>query len=108
MRIKKNIISLYEKVYSSNLMLSIKWKLEHINNYVDILNSEDTLKYIIDTKSSISRFGDGEFELILGLNNNLGFQNNSQELSKRLKEVLIKDNENILICIPHSFNSFKG
>lgn len=108
MRIKKYIISLYEKVYSSNLMLSIKWKLEHINNYVNILNSEDTLKYIIDTKSSVARFGDGEFELILGLNNNLGFQNNSQELSKRLKEVLIKDNENLLICIPYSFNSFKG
>ena len=108
MGVKKSIISLYEKIHSSNLMLSIKWRVEHINNYVDILNSEDTLRYIIDTKSSVARFGDGEFELILGLHNNLGFQNNSQELSKRLKEVLIKDNEDLLICIPYSFNSFKG
>lgn len=108
MKIKKKIISLYEKIYSSNLMLSIRWRIGHLNNYVDIMDSKDTLRYIRDNKSSVARFGDGEFELILELDKNLGFQKNSQVLSKRLKEVLTKDNDDLLICIPYSFNSFKG
>lgn len=108
MQIKKIIISLYEKVYSSNLALSIMWKIEHINDYVNIMNPKETIKYIINNQCSISRFGDGEFELILEPDINLKFQNNSNKLAEKLEEVLKNNNRKLLICIPYSFNSFKG
>lgn len=50
---------------------------------------------------SVSRFGDGEFNLILGIGN--GFQKYNIKLAERLVEVLRSSNENHLIAIPSIF-----
>lgn len=108
MGIKKYIILIYEKLFSSNLGLSIIWRKEHKKDHLNIMTPKKTMEYIINNQCSISRFGDGEFELILEPDINLGFQNNSNLLAEKLEEVLENDNEKLLICIPYSFISFKG
>lgn len=72
---------------------------------IRILKSVDTVKLIIDKRVSISRFGDGEFFVLNG--QNTFFQLSNQTLSNRLKEVLESDDENLLVCIPKSLQSFQ-
>lgn len=48
-----------------------------------VLSQMDSVKEIIKTKKSVARFGDGEFNLILG--NAIGFQEFDPVLQARLK-----------------------
>lgn len=69
-----------------------------------ILDNYKTIDKIINDGFSISRFGDGEFDL-LTKRNEFKFQKSNDLLSKRLSEILIsKNNHNILIGIPMVFN----
>lgn len=67
-----------------------------------VASKEDTLLYIIDHKSSICRYGDGELNLIWGID--LGFQTCNPEISRRMKEVFDSDEENMLIGLPDIFD----
>jgi hypothetical protein len=49
---------------------------------IKIISAEDTLNEIIYNNKSISRFGDGEFNLIFG--RGIKFQKTNKNLSKRL------------------------
>ena len=66
-----------------------------------VLSSEETLQYIVEHKSSICRYGDGEFNIALG--NEIGFQHLSNDMSERMNQVLQSNEENILIAIPDIF-----
>lgn len=98
---KKKIISLLTNIsfiqdylYSS-FIKKYKYKI-HDSNY--------TIKYILDKNVSVSRFGDGELDMIWGTGN--GFQKYDPELSKRLKEILqTGTSKDIILCIPHTFVS---
>ena len=65
----------------------------------------ETLEKLLNSNCSMSRYGDGEFNLIFG--EGLPFQRYDKTLSKRLKEILVSDDENILICIPDIFGSLR-
>ena len=67
---------------------------------LSIMNSEDTIKYILSSHVSISRFGDGEIELMHGYKNL--FQDYSQKIANRLKEV--KTTDKCLVCLPNIFS----
>lgn len=67
---------------------------------------EETLNHIIEHKSSICRLGDGEFNLIFGID--LGFQKCTPEITKRMKEVLQSNDPNILIGIPDVFDNLEA
>ena len=69
--------------------------------YVSI---DDTLNEIINHNKSISRFGDGELDLIWG--GKIGFQKYNKKLNNRLIEVLHSNEENLLVAIPlvYKFN----
>ena len=67
-----------------------------------IFSPEDTLSEIIYNNKSISRFGDGEFNLIFGIG--IKFQRANKNLSKRLKDVLKSNEEGLLIGIPDILN----
>lgn len=73
-----------------------KWFYKRPN----IMSDEDTIKYILENKVSISRFGDGEIEIMAGLN--LKFQKNDKQLADKLKN--IKSTDKCLVCIPNIFN----
>ena len=108
MKLKSRLVKLYENIYTSNIILSILYWKQNRNYRLNILNSENTIKYIKDNECSIVRFGEGEIELILSPNRDLGFQKRSVELSSRLLEILKSNNNKVLICIPYALNSIWG
>ena len=65
----------------------------------NIKDSLYTLDKILINEFSISRYGDGEFKLIKG--ENLLFQKYDERLAKRLREILISDINNHIVCIPY-------
>lgn len=69
-----------------------------------VLDTDETIDEIVNNKFSVSRFGDGEFSL-LTQSDEFSFQNKNNELSKRLKEILVSNDDNILIGIPNVFTN---
>lgn len=67
-----------------------------------ILSAKETLRLLVEEHKSISRFGDCEFELIAG-RQRWGYQAADPELSRRLREVVCSDEENLLVGINPSF-----
>lgn len=65
-----------------------------------VMTPEETVKYIIDKKCSVCRFGDGEFAVMAGGCN--GFQKNDNKLQNRLIEVISDTDPHILNCINYS------
>ncbi len=63
-----------------------------------ILSIEETVDTVFAKKCSMIRFGDGEITLIDGTD--LPFQKWSEELAKRLEDILQVRDEHLLICIP--------
>lgn len=88
------------KKYYIHKYKKIKSKFENYN----VMTIEETILAIINTGACVSRFGDGEFKWI-AFNHRKGetFQENSYELSKRLKEVLLSNQKNHIICISPAF-----
>lgn len=66
-----------------------------------VANSEDTISTINNRRCCLSRFGDGEFSLILG--EDLKFQKFTSEIQNELKIILKTKSDNLLVCIPDIF-----
>ena len=67
-----------------------------------IISPEETLNEILNNNKSISRYGDGEFDLLFG--SSIGFQKVDKILSKRLSDILQSNDEGLLIGIPDILN----
>jgi len=74
-----------------------------IFRHLQIANSMDTINYIIKHRCSVSRFGDGEFDIIKGRSR--GYQMYSEELATRLREVLNSDLQNHIVCLSYFMKS---
>ena len=85
-------------------MLYLYLKQKVIFNGLKILSPEDTLDEIIKKNKSISRFGDGEFELIFG--NGIGFQKANKILTQKLKEVIKSKKKGLLVGINIPYNNY--
>jgi glycosyltransferase family protein len=83
----------YEEL-SNNLY----YEIGSIKEDIIILDMEDTLNNIIKNRSSVCRFGDGEFEVISGIN--MSFQQYDSEMQRRLQEILKKPIKNCICCMP--------
>lgn len=70
----------------------------------NILKVDETIDDIVTNKKSLSRFGDGEFRLVIR-ERNIVFQSLSNEIADRLYEVLNSKLDNHLVAIPSSFVS---
>ena len=81
-----------------------KEKIDSKNNYLNIMSDTNLVDEIVNNNKSFARFGDGELSLILNKNFNISFQENSEELNKKLIEVLNSDLKNLIIGINRSFN----
>ena len=77
-------------------------KAEKVLGRYHIATPLETVKEIVSTKKSISRFGDGEFDMIYGIGMN--YQKYNPELAKRLEEIVQSEEENILIGLPNVVN----
>ena len=95
-----------EEYQMDNEMLKRKEELlqDMQKNKLDIMNIEETINYIKNEKKSISRFGDGELDIIAG--GEIGFQSQNKELGQKLKEILCDKQDFCLIGIPDVLNGF--
>lgn len=73
---------------------------------LQIMSSMDSIRYIIDHKCSLSRFGDGELDSIEGKGGE--YQHPSQRLSAMLLECLQSDLPNHKVAIPNHLNHYNG
>lgn len=69
----------------------------------EVYDIEQTIQILLDSECSISRFGDGEMKLIAG--QDIGFQRASDELSRRLREILMQTIENHIVGILNVYGS---
>ncbi|MDE7425673.1 MAG: SP_1767 family glycosyltransferase [Lachnospiraceae bacterium] len=68
-----------------------------------IASIEVTLEKIIKDKSSVSRYGDGEYKWMAGIPQN-SFQNSSKEMAERLQEIIKSEEKNHLVCLSDGFS----
>lgn len=73
---------------------------------LQIMSSMDSIRYIIDHKCSLSRFGDGELDSIEGKGGE--YQHPSPRLSKMLLECLQSNLPNHRVAIPNHLNHYDG
>lgn len=83
---------------------------------ISIVNTYDTVQYIVDHKCSVSRFGDGEIQMITHLLENSTvenfavdtFQGYNPALAKRLSEILLIEKNNHIVGLPYPLLFPKG
>jgi len=85
------------KVYIKNNLNNTYNKLN-----LKIISKEDTLDKIIYYNKSIARFGDYEYEIILG--RSVSYQKFNKTLSDRLKTILKSNERNLLIGVNDALN----
>lgn len=100
--LKRRLVWIYEWLYDKK-----RWIILHTKYHLRIMDYRATLKYIERNRCNVARFGDGEFGYFWGLQDT-GFQERSDKLCERLKEVLVDKNPHLLICIPKCFVTLHG
>lgn len=68
-----------------------------------VMSMRESLELLASSDSSLARFGDGEFRLMLRPEFNLRFQQNSPELQDELRKTFMSTSENVLIGFPQLF-----
>ncbi len=69
---------------------------------IKMYSTEETINILLNSNKSICRFGDGELNMILNKNYNIGFQRNNEKLVDKLKSILINNPcDNILVSVCH-------
>lgn len=113
--IKRILRPLYNRLFPLDAVMSTVHHMKNPKPRLKIMNPVESIDYIRKTGCSVARFGEGEFELILGgfsekgsSNGVLGFQNRSDDLVGELKAVLASDDPNLLVCIPYALNDILG
>lgn len=87
------------------------WLTRKDRSILKILTSIETVDYILDSNCSVSRFGDGELQMIghylkKGIVKDFNvdtFQDYDETLARRLLEVFQSNSANNLICLPYQF-----
>lgn len=93
--------SIYRYILEKKLMIKCEVAKKLIGN-IHVLSEIETLKLVDSKNMSVSRFGDGEFDLING--KDLKFQKWSKPLEEKLHHVLKSKEKHHLICIPNIFS----
>lgn len=102
----------YENLFLKIENRELKIKLNNIRYELGvervphILDSEKLLNTILNTHTSLCRFGDGEFEMIRQ-NERPWFQNSSKNLSLDLKRVLNNNNNRINIALADNYGNLE-
>ncbi len=105
------IVSLFSKIYGG-IARRYRWFVVHPKarrsfQKLKILDSFESIEYIIKHRCSVSRYGDGEIGLLFG--KGIGFQSENNELGERLKQVLqAKDAPNHVVGIPYFLKNVDG
>lgn len=68
-----------------------------------VASIDETIRCIVESKCSVSRFGDGEM-LLTNPAKEIGFQKGDPALAQRLTDILISHDKGHLVCISDAFN----
>lgn len=98
--LKNRVNQLFIRLISLIFLIPYIFKVKKLK--LNILDAENTIKFIQNNRISIGRFGDGEFNIIFK-NKSIGFQIKSSNLQNELSN--IKENSNFKIAIPHALES---
>jgi glycosyltransferase family protein len=90
-------------LYNLEYEIADKLRQNHYRFFI-IKSGEEAIDKIIKERCSISRFGDGEFEIIAGRARPI-FQQPDTELADRLKEVLNSNLPNHILAIADNYGS---
>lgn len=71
-----------------------------------IKSSFELLELIREKRASLCRFGDAEFEMILG-NKRAWYENTNDKLAERLRDILNSEEDNIIIAIANNYGSLE-
>ena len=72
-----------------------------------ICSVAETCEKIITDRCSISRYGDGEFEIILGHAKDI-YQSDNEDLANRLKNILLSNLEKHIVALADDYGSMEG
>ena len=93
-----------QEIYRARLESApYEWGLKDTPN---ILPAMDLLERILEERCSLSRYGDGEFNIMLK-KGNPWFQEYDEKLYIRLREVLYSNDEKLLIAVAQNFRSLE-
>ena len=98
-KLKKQV----HKFLDENFLIPMAFKK---TSRLQIMNSTDSVKYILEHHCSLSRFGDGELDSIEGLGGE--YQHPSPRLSRMLLECLQSNLPNHRVAIPHHLRHYEG
>ena len=102
---EQKISGLYEYIDNMEYELASKIINKRLR-FPKILSWEKAIEEIVKNGKSISRFGDGEFDLMLGKKHT--FQAYDQELVDKMKEVLKSNIDNLIVGLPDAYGDFEG
>lgn len=71
-----------------------------------VCSVEDTCEEIIRKKCSMSRYGDGEFEIILGHAKDI-YQKDDNGLAQRLREILLTNLDNHIVALADDYGAMR-
>ncbi len=91
-------------LYFKRVYLSIK-KIFVLKKYgkPKVADSLETIDYILKSGYNVSRFGDGEFDIING--KSIKFQEYDKVLASKLQNILKNNKDNLIVCIPCIYES---
>ncbi len=75
---------------------------------IEFYKDSELFDLMINERKSVCRFGDGEIAWIYRDSRGYFGQENSKELSERLKQVLLSDCKDAVVCVPNFFGNMKG
>ena len=103
-KIKNKCIYEFEKIKESFIFLFNEYLVRNSCKKPIVETMDETIEKV-KNGASISRYGDGEIDIIVGRSQ--GFQKQDKELGKRLKYVLKQNGkyENFLVGIPYIFEN---
>lgn len=80
----------------------ISWYYKLFHPMPRIKSIEETIKETIERKCSVSRYGDGELDIMAG--RSIPFQTYNVELAEKMKYILHVEDNNFLVCLPIAFD----
>ncbi len=102
MNIKQHLIKIYEKLYDKTTIPRMR-----LSYRLRIMNAQKTIDYILKNHCSVSRYGEGEFNIMFWTSK-IKFQEQNEILANRMREILAYNNKNLLLCVPRTIISCKG
>lgn len=101
-KLKRVLVSIYEFIYDKTLVPRVR-----IKHRLNIMTAQKTVEYVIKNKCSVSRYGEGEFNIMFWTSK-IAFQQQDEQLAEKMRNALRNTSDNLLICMPRTMVCDRG